>query len=70
MTGGRRKGEKGDVGTAAIRKVVETDDHKKRLRDLGVSPHYLNAGEYAAFWANYESRVGPLLKELRASQAK
>jgi len=59
-----------DILAAAIRKVVANEEHQKKLRDLGASPHYLNPTEYAAFWLNYESRVAPLLKEIRASQSK
>ena len=59
-----------DILTAAIKKVVESEDHKKKLRDLGVSPYYLNPTDYAALWVNAESRVGPLLKEIRATQTK
>jgi tripartite-type tricarboxylate transporter receptor subunit TctC len=56
-----------DILTAAIRKIVESDDHKKRLNALGVSAHYLNPDDYAAFWVSYEARVAPLVKDLRAS---
>lgn len=59
-----------DLLSAAIRKVVASEEHQKKLRDLGASPHYLNPKEYAAFWLTYESRVAPLLKEIRASQSK
>jgi len=59
-----------DILTAAIKKIVATEDHKKKLRDLGAQPHYLSPTEYTAFWLNYESRVAPLLKEIRATQAK
>jgi tripartite-type tricarboxylate transporter receptor subunit TctC len=57
-----------DVLTTAIKKIVESDDHRKKLNALGVTPHYLNPDDYAAFWASYEARVAPLLKELRSSQ--
>jgi len=41
---------------------------EKKLNTLGVSPHYLGPDEYAAFWTSYETRVAPVLKELRAAQ--
>jgi tripartite-type tricarboxylate transporter receptor subunit TctC len=56
------------VLTAAIRKIVESEDHRKKLNALGVSPHYLAPDDYEAFWASYEARVAPLVKELRAAQ--
>ena len=56
-----------DTLTAAIRKIVESEDHKMKLNALGVSAHYLNPDDYSAFWASYEARVAPLVKELRAS---
>lgn len=59
-----------EILTAAIKKIVASEDHQKKLRDLGASPNYLNPKEYAAFWLSYESRVAPLMKEIRASQSK
>jgi tripartite-type tricarboxylate transporter receptor subunit TctC len=56
-----------DTLTAAIRKIVESDDHKKKLNALGVSAHHPSPDDYAAFWVSYEGRVAPLVKELRAS---
>jgi tripartite-type tricarboxylate transporter receptor subunit TctC len=57
-----------EVLSRAIRKVVEGEDHQKKLNALGVSPHYLNPEQYAAFWTSYEARVVPVLKDLRATQ--
>lgn len=56
-----------DALTAAIRKIVESEDHRKKLNALGVSAHYLTPDDYGAFWASDEARVAPLVKELRAS---
>lgn len=53
-----------DVLTSAMKKVVETDAHEKRLNDLGLSPRYLNPGQYAAFWEDYEAQMAPVLKEV------
>jgi tripartite-type tricarboxylate transporter receptor subunit TctC len=57
-----------DALSAAIRRVVESDEHRQKLTALGVSPRYLDPEAYAAFWASYEARVAPVLKELRATQ--
>jgi tripartite-type tricarboxylate transporter receptor subunit TctC len=52
----------------AIKKIVESDNHRKKLNALGVSPYYLDPDEYATFWVSSEARVAPIVKELRASQ--
>lgn len=54
-----------DVLTSAMRKVIASPQHAKRLNDLGVTPRHLTPDEYTTFWAKYEDRVGSVLKALR-----
>jgi tripartite-type tricarboxylate transporter receptor subunit TctC len=49
--------------TTAIKKVLSTDDQKKRLSDLGISVKYMDPDQYGAFWDDTESRTGPIFKE-------
>lgn len=60
-----------EILARAIKKVVESDDHRKNLDKFGgIARYYLNPEAYSAFWADYETRLGPVLKEIRASQPK
>jgi tripartite-type tricarboxylate transporter receptor subunit TctC len=56
-----------EILARATRKVVESDEHKSDLnRYGGIARYYLGPDEYAAFWADYEARLEPVLKEIRA----
>lgn len=52
--------------TDAMKKVVAMPEHEQRLSQMGVTPRYLDPAAYAAFWADYEGRVGLVLKEVRS----
>ena len=52
--------------TAAIKKVIETDEHKKDLDKYGgIARHYMNPQEYEAFWIDTEKRMEPVMKAVR-----
>jgi tripartite-type tricarboxylate transporter receptor subunit TctC len=55
-----------DILTRAMKKVIDTEDHQKKLADLGVTAHYLGPDDYAAFWVKYEERVGEVMKTIKA----
>lgn len=57
-----------DLLTAAIKRVIESPDHQKRLRDLALAPYYLDPAAYTALWIENENRVRPLIE--RIQQAK
>jgi tripartite-type tricarboxylate transporter receptor subunit TctC len=57
-----------DVLTNAMRRLIATPQHTKRLSDLGVTPRYLTPDQYSVFWAKYEEQVESLLKAVRGKQ--
>jgi tripartite-type tricarboxylate transporter receptor subunit TctC len=58
-----------DVLSRAIRKIVESDQHQADLAKYGgIARMYLGPDEFAKFWADYEARLAPVLKEIRATQ--
>lgn len=59
-----------EIVTRAIKKIVESDAHKKDLATVGASSSYLSPEQYTALWMDYENRFGPVLKAVRASQPK
>ncbi len=52
-----------DILAGAIKRSLEHEDHKKRLDDLGVVPRYMGPDELAAYWADVDAQVKPLLEE-------
>lgn len=45
----------------AIRKVVATEDHKKRMADMGLTLRYMDPAQYAKYWSEYEATYRELL---------
>ena len=54
----------------AIKKALGDPDHQKKLVEMGYIVNYLSPEDYAAFWAQYESDVKPLLEMGKAEMAK
>jgi tripartite-type tricarboxylate transporter receptor subunit TctC len=48
--------------TAAIKKVVNTEEHKKRMADLSLKVKYMDAEEFGKYWDEYERNVVELMK--------
>lgn len=54
-----------NILSAAMQKVIETDEHKKDLDKYGgIARHYRNPQQYEAFWIDTEKRMGPVLRAL------
>ncbi len=52
--------------TTAIKKVIETEEHKKDLdRYGGIARHYMDPQGYEAFWIETEKRMEPVMRALR-----
>jgi tripartite-type tricarboxylate transporter receptor subunit TctC len=49
-----------DILSEAIKKAVATEEHKKRMADMGLTIRYMAPSQYAKYWSEYEA----LLKEL------
>ena len=55
-----------DKLSAAMKKAMETPEHKKLVEDMGLTLRYMNPEEYKKFWDEYEElvkRLLPLTKE-------
>jgi tripartite-type tricarboxylate transporter receptor subunit TctC len=50
--------------TRAIKKVIESPEHQKKLKDLGITPHYLDPEAYSKLWIDNETRMKPVLEKL------
>jgi tripartite-type tricarboxylate transporter receptor subunit TctC len=50
-----------DILSGAIKRVIASEDHKKRMADMGLTLRYLDAAQYAKYWAEYEKELTELL---------
>ena len=54
-----------DTLTKAMRKVIESPDHQKKLNDLALAPTYLDPAEYTKLWIDTERRMKPVLENIK-----
>jgi len=45
----------------AIKKAVATDEHRKRMKEMGLTLRYLDPAQYAKYWDEYETTIKELL---------
>jgi tripartite-type tricarboxylate transporter receptor subunit TctC len=50
-----------DTLSRAIGKVVATEEHKKRMADMGLTLRYMDPTQYAKYWGEYEATLRDLL---------
>lgn len=57
-----------DVLNAAFKKVITSEEYKKKALDAGLEPVYLGPAEYDAQWTEVETQVKPILEEIKAAE--
>ncbi len=50
-----------DTLSGAIKKVMATEEHKKRMADMGLTLRYMDPVQYGAYWSEYEKTLIELL---------
>lgn len=50
--------------TKAMKKVIESPEHQKKLQELALAPAYLDPDAYTKLWIDIETRVKPVLEQL------
>lgn len=50
-----------NILSGAIKKVVATEDHKKRMADMGLTIRYRDPAQYSKYWNEYEAMLKELL---------
>ena len=50
-----------DILSGAIKKVVATEEHKKKMADMGLTLRYMDPAQYAKYWDEYEATLKELL---------
>ena len=48
--------------SAAMKRVVDSEDHQKRMAEVGLTIKYLDADQYGKFWEEYEAKAIELIK--------
>jgi tripartite-type tricarboxylate transporter receptor subunit TctC len=54
----------------SIRKAMETDEHKKKIGDLGMLPRFMSADQTAKYWDETEAQIRPIMLDELAKQKK
>lgn len=57
-----------DILTGAIKRVLATDEQKKKLSGIGYMVRYLSPEEYSKVWDDTQALVEPLVKQILAEQ--
>jgi tripartite-type tricarboxylate transporter receptor subunit TctC len=52
----------------AMKQVIASPDHQKKLRDIALTPAYLGPEDYGKLWADTETRVEPILADLHKTK--
>ena len=55
-----------DTLTHAVKRVLDSPDHQKKLSDLALASYYLDPAGYTALWIENEIRVKPLLEKIES----
>lgn len=50
-----------NILTGAMKRVMESEEHKKKMDELGLTTRYMDPEKYAAYWADFEEQVKPLM---------
>ncbi len=50
-----------DVLSGAMKRVTASEDHKKRMADMGLTLRYMDPVQYGAYWSEYENELIELL---------
>lgn len=52
--------------SAAMKKVMETEEHKQKMAELGLTIRYMDPKAYSEYWADFENQVKPLMELAKA----
>jgi len=54
-----------DTLTKAMKKVIDSPEHQKKLQELALAPAYLDPAAYTKLWMETEIRMKPILENLQ-----
>ncbi len=56
--------------TESIKKAINSEDHKKKMEEMGQTLRYMDPSEFETYWAEMEKQVQPLMDRAKAAAAK
>lgn len=59
-----------DVLSGGLKKVLTSDEFKKKALEIGLEPNYLDPQQYASQWGDIETQVKPLMDDLKTAEPK
>jgi tripartite-type tricarboxylate transporter receptor subunit TctC len=54
-----------DTLSTAIKKVINSEDHKKKMTDMGLTLRYMGPEEYGKYWDENEKMIAELLPSMK-----
>jgi tripartite-type tricarboxylate transporter receptor subunit TctC len=57
-----------NILSEAVKRAMETDAVKTKMKTLGVEPHYMDPDQLSSYWAQVETEVKPFVEEARAEK--
>lgn len=59
-----------ELWSRAIKKAMDDPEHKRKMDELAIGLHYLDADQYAKYWDEFEAQTKPLLEMGKREQQK
>ena len=59
-----------DILSGAVGQIAKSDDFINTMARVGLAVRYMDAKQYAAYWAEDEKRNGPILQEAKQEGKK
>ncbi len=59
-----------DILSNAIKKVVASDEFKKKSLDIAMNPNFMDSAQYSAYWDEIDKFAEPLVKQYRNEEKK
>ena len=53
------------IWSQATKKALENEQFQQKMKEQGIEIRYMDTSEYEKYWDNYESRIKPLIPELK-----
>lgn len=59
-----------DILSAAVKKVTESDEFKKKSLDIAMNPNFMDSAQYSKYWDTIDEFAAPLVKQYRDEEKK
>ena len=59
-----------DILAGGLKKVLTSDEFKKKAVEIGLEPNFLDPQQYDAQWGDIETQLKPVMEEIKAAEKK